>query len=271
MKNKTKKILAGACLGLVGMGCLTGCSMTDEQKKALDLITDKADEIVNLLEDNMEFNNKNLSKAEAAEKILLGRNKFKFASFDQVEISMLQNTYYGMFEELESAYTDDEDTPWRMLYRKNGDEKVCATVVGDEWDNIEISNFETDKHLSWNKGNTSFENREYDSEDFTFDIFDLNLTQFVGPVITPELIKDVKTTEQGYEFYIFTTTADEIECESKMYVSFDGYITKWEMKALEFDDSIGGDLTSTYVEFNFKYNNVDFSALDQKIAELNKN
>ena len=26
MKNKTKKILAGACLGLVGMGCLTGCN-----------------------------------------------------------------------------------------------------------------------------------------------------------------------------------------------------------------------------------------------------
>ena len=25
MKNKTKKILAGACLGLVGMGCLAGC------------------------------------------------------------------------------------------------------------------------------------------------------------------------------------------------------------------------------------------------------
>ena len=33
MKNKTKKILAGACLGLVGMGALSGCAMSDNQKK----------------------------------------------------------------------------------------------------------------------------------------------------------------------------------------------------------------------------------------------
>ena len=100
-------------------------------------------------------------------------------------------------------------------------------------------------------------------------IIDLILTQFVGPVITPELIKDIKTTEQGYEFYIFTSTAEEVECESKIYVSFDGYITMWELKALEFDNGIGEELTSTYVEFNFKYNDVDFSVLDAKIAGLN--
>ena len=74
MKKKTRNILAGTCLGIVGMGCLTGCSMSAEQQTALDLITDKADEIVDLLEKNMEFNNTKLTKEEAAEKILLARN-----------------------------------------------------------------------------------------------------------------------------------------------------------------------------------------------------
>ena len=62
MKNNTKKILAGICLGLVGMGCLTGCAMSDEQKAALDLVTEKTDKIVDLLEDNMEYNNKKISQ-----------------------------------------------------------------------------------------------------------------------------------------------------------------------------------------------------------------
>ena len=69
MKNKTKKILAGACLGLVGMGALTGCSLNDDQKKALDLITEKSDEIVNLLEKNMQLTNSKLSKEEAYKEI----------------------------------------------------------------------------------------------------------------------------------------------------------------------------------------------------------
>ena len=45
-----KKILAGACLGLVGAIGLTGCSMSEEQQKSLDLVTSKSDEIINLLE-----------------------------------------------------------------------------------------------------------------------------------------------------------------------------------------------------------------------------
>ena len=77
MKNKTKKILAGVGLGLVGMGCLTGCSMSDEQKAALDLITEKSDKIVNLLEDNMELQNAQLSKTDAAELVALAQTKLK--------------------------------------------------------------------------------------------------------------------------------------------------------------------------------------------------
>ena len=53
MKSKTKKILAGACLGLIGMGALTGCGLSADQQAALDLVTEKTDSIINLLEEIM--------------------------------------------------------------------------------------------------------------------------------------------------------------------------------------------------------------------------
>jgi len=37
MKDKTKKILAGACLGLVGMGCLTGCNKDNDLQSTYNL------------------------------------------------------------------------------------------------------------------------------------------------------------------------------------------------------------------------------------------
>ena len=269
MKNKTKKILAGACLGLVGLGCMTGCSMSKEQKAALDLITQKSDEIVNLLEHNLEYNNKNLSKEEAAEKILLGRNKFKFISFDQVEISMLQNEYLGIFDKLDNPYTSDENTPWRMLFRMSGDVKLFAGLEGDVLEEIMISDFSNDEHLEWDKGENAFSSLEYNKNIFVLDHFDKFLTEYVAPVITKEHIKDIITTENGYEFIIFSTSAEGHDCESKLYVSFDGYITKWELKAIHIDDRIDEPNTSVYVEFNFKYNeDVDFSVVDAKLSEL---
>ena len=47
MKNKTKKILAGAALGLVGMGCLTGC--------AEQLSQDNIDKIMTIIENGDAF------------------------------------------------------------------------------------------------------------------------------------------------------------------------------------------------------------------------
>ena len=268
MKNKTKKILAGACLGLVGMGCLTGCSMSEEQKEALDLITEKSDEIIDLLEDNMEYNNKNLSKEEAAEMILIGRNVFKFANFDSFEMSMIQNEYYGVFDKLKSTYTSDESTPWRWLYRKNGNIKTFVTAEGENLNTIIISDFSNDEHLEWDKEETSFSSREYKTNDFVFDHFDGFLSTFITSEITSDHIKDIIVLENGYEFSIYSTSQEGYDCQSKLYVSFDGYITKWEMKIINMDNGAGDTDSSAYVEFNFKYNNVDFSAIDAKIADL---
>jgi hypothetical protein len=269
MKNKTKKILAGACLGFVGMGCLTGCAMSDEQKAALDLITEKSDAIVNLLEENMEYNNKKLSKEEAAEKILIGRNVFKFANFDSFEMSMLQNVYYGVFDKFKDSYTKDETTPWRWIYRKDGDTKILATAEGEDLESIKVSDFSTDEHLEWGDGEDSFSSREYDTDDFVFEYFDRFLSEFVSPEITSEYIKDIVNTEKGYEFSMFVKSPDGAlggDAESRLTITNDGLITKWICKVVLNDEY---DYTSYYVEFNFKYNDIDFSSVDAKIAELN--
>lgn len=268
MKNKTKKILACATLGLVGMGCVTGCSMSEEQKKALDLITEKSDKIINLLEDNMEYNNKNLSKEEAAEKILIGRNVFKFANFNEFEMSMIQNEYDGVFDTLVNSYTPDPEVPYVWKYKKSGDTKIFATIGDNELNDICISNFATDEHLYWGKNDVTFKNRVYQTDDFIFDHFDSFLSGFVATEITSSHIKDIVITEDGYEFSTFVNSpsmAIDTEVESRFNVSFDGYITKWICKGVK---NISNDYESFYIEFNFKYDNVDFGNIDAKISQL---
>jgi len=268
MKNKTKKILATACLGLVGMGAMTGCAMSDDQKAALDLISGKADKLVELLESNMEYNNTKLSKAEAAEKILLGRNRFILSDFDKFQMSMIQNQYEGVFDSIELTYTDDETTPYGWLYKKDGDVKTKAVLNGDDIHYMVISDFEEDKHTIWEDGQNSFLDREYESDDFSMDSFSGFLEEFVGPVITEDDIKDIKVTDSGYEFTVVNIIEDSgtMTCESRLFVTFDNYITKWVLKGVTEDQT---DYTSYYVEFNFKYNDdVDVKPLDDKIASL---
>lgn len=268
MKNKAKKILACAALGLVGMGCLTGCALNSDQKAALDLLTEKSDKIVNLLESNMEYNNKNLSKEEAAEKILIGRNVFKFANFNEFEMSMIQNEYYGVFDKLKNSYTSDENTPWRWIYRKQNNTKMFATAEGETLYDIKISNFDNNEHLKWEKDESSFSSREYKTKDFVFEDFDNFLSGFIAPEITSNHIKDIVVTENGYEFstYVYSPSAvTDADVESRLCISFDGLITKWICKAV---GKNSGEYESFYVEFNFKYSNVDFEDIDAKISEL---
>ena len=44
--------------------------------------------------------------------------------FDELEFSMIQNVYSGVYDKLIDAYTGDEDTPMRWLYKQNEDNKV---------------------------------------------------------------------------------------------------------------------------------------------------
>jgi hypothetical protein len=122
MKNKGKKILAAACLGLVGAGCLTGCAMSDEQKAALDLVTEKTDEIITLIEDNMEYNNQKLSKEAAFDMFRQARLRSSYL-LDESSILNFNFTATDVLtgeKVLEGSQTYDFSTDVKKLIDVNG-------------------------------------------------------------------------------------------------------------------------------------------------------
>ena len=97
MKNKTKKILTGACLGLVGMGCLAGCSMNEEQQATLNKVVDKADEVLSLVEKQ----NKELTFSEAVRLYEFAETKLLVNldnSWDNLRIKIHQETTEDILE-----------------------------------------------------------------------------------------------------------------------------------------------------------------------------
>ena len=223
-----------------------------------------------LLEENLEYKNKQLSKEDAAEKILLARSRWKLQQFDEFEWSMIQNSYYGIFDGLKSTYTSDENTPWRIIYRDTGSTKVMASAEDNTWDHIVISNFTEDNHLVWSDGDNSLSAREYNSLDFYLtDVF-----KTVGiTTITSEQVKDIEILEDGYVFKVIIEDGDPLDVvsytEVTFNVSFDNYITSFTLKnIIDIQDGLGQEFESWFIECHFKYDNVDFTSLDAKIAEL---
>lgn len=144
MKNKAKKILAGLSLGLIGVGCLTGCSMSDDQKAVLDLVTEKSDKIVNLLEENMEYQNTQLSKQEAYEMIVLSHSAFEFGLINKVQIKHSNKHYYGYFDDLRSNKINTID------YFANGNVKYLnQTFERDELSCYYLADHENNLYLLW--------------------------------------------------------------------------------------------------------------------------
>lgn len=62
MKSKSKKILAAACLGLVGIGCLTGCDMSAEDMEKWENKADTLIDTVNKSNEVSEESNKLLKE-----------------------------------------------------------------------------------------------------------------------------------------------------------------------------------------------------------------
>lgn len=123
--------------------------------------------------------------------------------------------------------------------------------------------------MVWENGDSSFSSREYQTDDFIFDYFDNFLSGFIASEITSNHIKDIIVTDHGYEFSTCVNSpsmATGADFESRLTISFDGFITKWICKAVGNDSN---EYVSHYIEFNFKYSNVDFSDVDVKISELN--
>lgn len=133
MKSKTKKILAGVCLGVVGMGALTGCAMSADQKAALDLITEKSDEIVNLLEDNLEFNNEKISKESALDMLKHARIKSQYilneSNICDLTVTVEDGLYQSPTWEMKGVFDFSTDTKKMMVVMKEGDDVVDFSVA----------------------------------------------------------------------------------------------------------------------------------------------
>ena len=203
MKNKTKKILAGACLGLVGMGCLTGCAMSDEQKAAIDLMTEKYDEIVNLLEENMQLQNAQLSKTDAVELVTLAQTKLKLNIYDELYMKTTSTAYEGFFEKkLGSAQSN---APF-VYYKKTDTMKYAALCDFDgSLKIIQKADFENDIAYMYNA-----EVDQKQETEFSSGMFDLSsqvdpLSSIGLKHITVDDIVNIETTEDGYKFNILAT------------------------------------------------------------------
>jgi len=98
MKNNTKKILAGICLGLIGIGCLTGCDMSAEdmskwEQKADTLIEklDKANETTKESNTLLENQLNNLTKQEAYDILRSANNNMKWLNLGDIPYLITTN------------------------------------------------------------------------------------------------------------------------------------------------------------------------------------
>ena len=102
MKNKTKKLFAGIGLAVIGMSALAGCAMSDEQERALNTVTANTEKLVNLIDDYLTAQNKQMTKQDAYEMLVVSSNMYKFGYIDQVSISGTHTEYLGYFEKKKS-------------------------------------------------------------------------------------------------------------------------------------------------------------------------
>ncbi len=267
MKNKWKKLLAIGCLGLAGTGMLTGCSMSADQQAALDLVTEKTDDIIELLEDNMNYTRNTLSKEEAAEKILLGRNYWALGSFDQLEFATTEIDYNGWFDKVVQTFPKQT-----ILYKKSNNSKFISTIRDNTVEEIRASNFTTNKNYQYTDGNSIAYDTTYNSSDFIITNIDL-LTHFNLEIITADDIVDIVRLNKGYRFKIITkttTSTSSLHIEITLEVLDTGYITSIEAKGrLEIDNNGTKEYNSAIASATYKYDNIDFSIVENKLSELN--
>jgi len=278
MKNKTKKFLAGACLGLVGMGIMSGCSMSNEQKVALDLVTEKSDEIISLLEDNLKFQNTQLSKQESYEMIVLSCSAFEFGFINKVQIDYTSKRYYGYFEDLRDSSTNVTDYLINNNIKYLNQKFVSADEVSY---NYYLADHENNLYLLWNDEDYE-ESFEENSEEVTVDS---SLSNYVQQLIdistfTSEDIYGVEILEDGtYDFsvlvddepYTLSSTTYDYKKLYKIKIK-DNKLIEVEIYSYCTQNHDGGDVNfvdsyNNIIKFNYDAD-MDFSVNEAKHNEL---
>lgn len=265
MKNKTKKILAGVGLGLVGMGALTGCSMSEEQKNALDSVVNKADEIIQLVDTQ----NKMLSKESAYEMIVLSTNAFQMGLINEVNMVAKSKYYSNYFEE----ELEEESHGQEIKYKVENNVKKFSLIGFNDTDkqtNNLYADFNNDKYFQWENN----EEAQPVNKDIAYELTVAGQVMnafFVDSLSDPEDIYDIDVLEDGsYSFMCL----QEYDVSHYTYIKRfkieikDNLLQKYEEWSVEKNNETG-DISSWHMYSEFKYDNIDFTEFDAKVATLN--
>lgn len=294
MKSKTKKILAGLALGVVGASALTGCAMTDEQQAVLDKVVSKTDELVDLIDKNMQYQNSQITKEEAVEKLLIAMNMSTFAKFDQFKMEADGKLYNGVYDYL---MPEDKWGKLEYFYKRGEDYKYSVLIQNDTICEFTKSNFKTNNHYEYgcNADVEYFREVEYSSSMWCDNLLDNTL---LFTKITSDDIVNINVIDNGYEFdvcyleFLGDSVVDIYDITIKMV---DNKIVSQRVNDIcyefpegaltEFKDENGGLTLSIYDLMNnvdttnlkvstgeyvitYKYNNIDFTNIDAKFAEI---
>lgn len=130
MKNKTKKILAGAFLGFVGMGCLTGCSaeLTQTQKDKVMSVVENSETFMNESLELLKESNQKLDKERAYGLLRLATKRLETNAQDvmsNLRINVVidwdaTNGYYGTNFNI-NYFKDSNDKYYFYIAKNNGD------------------------------------------------------------------------------------------------------------------------------------------------------
>lgn len=200
-KGKMTKILAAVGLGVVSSSLLAGCALSEDQQKALDLVAEKADKLIELTEKNMELSNSQLSKSDAAEMILLARTKLALGLYDEMFVDTLGTAYTGFFDKVTG--TAQGIAP-KVYFRKTKDFKYVG--LGDYDGTMVIvrkADFANNKIYVYSPSST--EEMPYESNCFDLstqlDVF----TMLEYGTITVDDIVNIENLQDSYKFNLMRT------------------------------------------------------------------
>ena len=198
------KILAAAGLGVMGATLLTGCSLSKEQQMALDLVAEKADKLIELTEKNMQLTNSQLSKADAAEMILLARTKLALGLYDEMYVNTIGTAYTGYFDKV---IGNAQGIAPHVYFRKTKDFKYVG--LGDYDGTLVVvtkADFTKDKIYTYTEAGTVESNYDSNCFDLSSQLDIFNMLGF--GTVTAEDIVNIENLDGSYKFNLMKSFYD---------------------------------------------------------------
>ena len=312
MKNKLgKKLLVGgtcACLLLTGGLTLSGCSLSADQQKAIDVLVTNTETLVDDFGAYLDGQNAKIDKEKAVEMIAKSRLNFKISNFNNMQMTAKMYMYEGFEDKLVDG------SELQMVYKSENGIKISAEVEDGILTDINKSDFNKDLHyrchIADDQDEENFSKLEYSSNMWLMDSADIFSQIPVGEIgeITSSDIYNIKSIEGGYEFELVIKVTDLTEtdlskCEEDAEVVIyniimkieikNDYITKVNFKGIQTtvpvkdlkinEDEIieldkNGvpiiynyayiDVVTMIMDVEYKYEDIDYSEIEEKIAEI---